>query len=78
MTVVKIMRYFLSVTFLVALVALKELGIQTFSMALLYAVSISIFTVWLQLNAERRFRDGNAKINSLQDLTHHCFGENIN
>jgi hypothetical protein len=78
MTSIKQMRYLLSVTFLVAPVGLKELGIQTFSMAVLYTILISIFTVWLQLNSERRFRDGNQRISSLKELTHHCFGESIN
>lgn len=62
MTSVKLMRYLLNVTFLVAPIGLKELGIQTFSMAMIYSVMIMVFTAWIQVNAERRFRDGNPRI----------------
>jgi amino acid permease len=72
------MRYLLNVTFLVAPIGLKELGIQTFSVAMIYSVMINLFTTWLQLNAERRFRDGNPRISSIRELTEHCYSNPIN
>lgn len=47
MTSVKLMRYLLNVTFLVAPIGLKELGIQTFSVAMIYSVMIMAFTTWI-------------------------------
>ena len=72
------MRYLLNVTFLIAPIGLKELGIQTFSASIIYAVMINLFTVWLQVNAERRFRDGNPRICSISELTMHCYSNPVN
>lgn len=72
------MRYLLNVTFLVSPIGLKELGIQTFSVSMIYSVMIMIFTTWIQVNAERRFRDGNPRIYSVRDLTMHCYSNPIN
>lgn len=78
MTSVKLMRYLLNVTFLVAPIGLKELGIQTFSVSMIYSVMINLFTVWLQVNSERRFRDGNPRISSISELTKHCYSNPVN
>lgn len=54
MTFVKYMRHFMGITFLVVPIGLKEIGIHSYAVAIIYTMIVYIFTIWMQLRAEKR------------------------
>ena len=74
MTFVKYMRHFMGISFLVVPIGLKEIGIHSFAIAIIYTMLVYIFTIWMQIRAAKRLGQF---ARGIEDLLTLVFGDSI-
>jgi amino acid permease len=74
MTFVKYMRHLIGISFFLVPIGLKDIGIQSFGVAIIYTVLIYIFTIWMQLRTERRLGE---YARGIEDLLTLVFGDSV-